>query len=468
MRKATASLFLMVALGLLASACSEDKNPGPGGPHFTQDSAVQMGPPVGDSGQVGPVLGLDSGVVVPGEGGAPPVGPGGGSDGGPPVVVGNDSAVPTSDGGGGVVGGADAAPGAADAAPGGDGGGVVSSGDPEFDTCLSMVKPLCKAKEQNTAELMEQPCKALENLPVPLTNGMSYGPTTIPSGPYAGKIDWNEGADTKFIGDENGLLEQGCVDLGIDSFAQPAAVTDEIKNLRGINWRAFTIFRPACMKKGERYPVITWANGTCGETHGYSALLSTVASYGFVVIASNSTWTGVTATADGTPVQVSAIDYAEALDADQKSPLYQRLDLSKVGAMGHSQGAFATKSTAADPRVKSAIFWNTETSNDKPFLNVSGDEDIGAAGAAAFKTSTESATQPGAWIYFHKPLPTGGNNTGHLVLMMQPERVTDLAVAWWKWQLKGDQEAKKMFIGPDCGLCKNPADYEYGHNTLLQ
>jgi hypothetical protein len=142
--------------------------------------------------------------------------------------------------------------------------------------------------------------------------------------------------------------------------------------------------------------------------------------------------------------------------------------MSKVGAMGHSQGAGATGATASDPRVKSVIFWNTGTSNDKPFLNVSGDEDIGAAGAAAFKTSTDAASKPGAWVYFHKPLPTGGNNTGHLVLMMQPERVTDMTVAWWKWQLNGDQEAKKMFIGADCGLCKSPAEFEYGHNSMLQ
>lgn len=462
MRKAV----LVFAAGFvsLASACSEDKDPRTG-PYFMQDAAVLGMPPVGGDGGFTPVPGLDSGVVVPAEGGAP-VGPVVGNDGGPPVVVVvGDSAAPAPEGGiadgGGMVGGGDAA-------LGGDGGGVVTSGDPEFDACYAMVKPLCKAKEQNTAELIEQPCKALENLPVPLTNGMSYGPTTIPAGPYGGKIDWNEGADTKFISEDNELLEQVCLAGGIDTFAQPAAVTDELKNLRGINWRAFTIFRPACMKKGEKYPVITWANGTCGETHGYSALLSNVASHGFVVIASNSTWTAAVVTADGTPVQVSALDYAEALNADMNSPLYQRLDMTKVGAMGHSQGAAATAATAADPRVKSVILWNTGTSNVKPFLNVSGDEDIGATGAAAFKASTEAATQPGAWVYFHKPLPTGGNNTGHLVLMMQPERVTDLTVAWWKWQLNGDQEAKKMFVGPDCGLCKTPDEFEYGHNTRLQ
>jgi hypothetical protein len=275
---------------------------------------------------------------------------------------------------------------------------------------------------------------------------------------------------TKFVSTttQDDLAEQICLSGGIDTFAQPAAVTDELKNLRDIKWSLFTIFRPACMKKGEKYPVIAWANGTCGETHGYSALLTTIASYGFVVIAPNSTWTSTTTTAAGTPVQVSAIDYAEALNADMTSPLYQRLDLTKVGAMGHSQGAAATGPTAADPRVKSVIFWNTGTSNDKPFLNVSGEMDVSATTPASMTTDVNAATKPGAWVYYHKILATGGNSTGHLVLMEQPERVTDMAVAWWKWQLNGDQEAKKMFVGDGCGLCNMKDQFEYGKNSMLQ
>ncbi len=52
--------------------------------------------------------------------------------------------------------------------------------------------------------------------------------------------------------------------------------------------------------------------------------------------------------------------------------------------------------------------------------------------------------------------------------MEQPDRVVDMAVAWWKWQLKGDDEAKKMFVGDDCGLCNKDDEFDYGHNTLLQ
>jgi hypothetical protein len=28
--------------------------------------------------------------------------------------------------------------------------------------------------------------------------------------------------------------------------------------------------------------------------------------------------------------------------------------------------------------------------------------------------------------------------------------------AWLKWRLKGDDAAKKMFVGDSCGLCKDP------------
>jgi hypothetical protein len=52
--------------------------------------------------------------------------------------------------------------------------------------------------------------------------------------------------------------------------------------------------------------------------------------------------------------------------------------------------------------------------------------------------------------------------------MEQPDRVVDFAVAWWKYMLLGDEEAKKMFVGPDCGLCNQKEEFEYGANSLLK
>ncbi len=116
--------------------------------------------------------------------------------------------------------------------------------------------------------------------------------------------EWNEGAGTEFVNAVNSL-ETVCFPIGIETFNEPASVNAELLNLRDVDWSLYTIFRPACMMDGEKYSVITWANGTCGETHGYCVLLATVASHGFVIIASNSTWTQVFPT-DG--VQLRALD----------------------------------------------------------------------------------------------------------------------------------------------------------------
>lgn len=358
-----------------------------------------------------------------------------------------------ADGGGANGGGANG--GGGDAANGGGGGS-------EFQACVADL-PVCKIAEKDTAEKIQQPCGATEFLPIPLTDGTTYGPATIEAGPQGAKIDWNQGAGTEFVNPINDS-ENTC-DTVIAGFGEPTVLSDDIKNKRGMDLSLYTIFRPACMRDGETYPVITWANGTCGYTHGYATLLGAVASYGYVVIAANSTWTGTPPTNN---VQVRAIDYAEAINEDPDSPLYQRLDLDHIGAMGHSQGAAATVTTGADPRVDAIIPWNQGASSDKPFLDVSGDRDIGMPTVDSLRSATEAATQPGAWVFFHKVLETGGNFTGHLVLMEQPERVWEMTVAWWDWQLKGKDEGKAYFVGDDCKLCNRDADFEYGHNTLLQ
>jgi hypothetical protein len=350
-----------------------------------------------------------------------------------------------------------------------DGGSPAS-----FEACIASLQPSCVVSQQDTAEKLQAPCASLTMIPVPLeqgappgtagTDGGLYGPMTIKAGPYGGKIEWNQGAGTPFVNPVNSA-EPVCLPTGVKTFNEPASVNAEILNVRMIDYSLYTIFRPACMKDGETYPVITWANGTCGLTHGYAPLLSTLASHGFVIFASNSTWTG---TAPTNMVQVHALDYAKSLNEDPTSVLYQRLNMDKIGAMGHSQGAGATATASSDPRIKSLIFFSGGTSNNKPFMYVSADRDIGSSTAASLASGTNGATQPGAWIYYHQVLVTGGTSTGHLVLMEQPERVVDMTIAWWQYQLNGDQEAKKMFIGDSCGLCNNTAEFEYGHNTLLQ
>ena len=136
-----------------------------------------------------------------------------------------------------------------------------------------------------------------------------------------------------------------------------------------LDFSLYTVYRPAAWPDGP-VPVITWGNGTCAQPEGYGALLRYVASYGYVVVAANSRWVG-----SGTPApMLHALDYAAAANADSTSPYYGKLDMTKVGAMGHSQGGEATASAASDsPRSRRHHLFNAVDSGvAKPYLEYLG------------------------------------------------------------------------------------------------
>ena len=332
--------------------------------------------------------------------------------------------------------------------------GTAPTGDSAFLACKQALKKPCNYDDKEIA------CDGLRTPTVPLSDGGIQGNIVLEGGDYGAFVAYNQG---KAFANPVSALEDSC-ELVASTFGEPASTTEDTLNLRGLDLSLYTVFRPACMKEGETYPVITWANGTCGQSGAYAALLAAVASHGFVVIAANSRYTD-----QGNNEMLRALDFAKADNDDATSLLYHRLDLTKVGAMGHSQGSSATAHAATDPRIKSIILWNGGASGSpaKPFLAVSGDRDIGDPTIADYTSYTNAATQPGAWLYFHQVLVTGGNFTGHLTLMEQPERAVDFTVAWWQYQLQGNAEAKKFFVGTDCALCNKKAELEYGQHGLM-
>lgn len=356
------------------------------------------------------------------------------------ATAGSASTPTTSTGAAGAV--AAAGTSAAGAAAAGTG---ATAGDPTAQ-CVSGLKKLCEMHE--TAG-----CSSVNTVDV----GTLVKATEIPLGPYGAIMETNVGQGFE-VPEASG--EADCASVAA-SFGEPANTTANILDLKGSDLKLYTVYRPACMREGEKYPVITWGNGTCGQSGGYAGLLAAVASHGFVVIAANSRFTDA-----GNKEMTRALDFAKAINEDSANPLFGKLDLSKVGAMGHSQGGSATVNAASDPRIKSVILWNGGGSAVKPFLAISGERDIGNPTPATMASAVNAAAQPGAWLFFHKVLQTGGNFTGHLTLMMQPERVIDVTVAWWKYQLNGDAEAKKQFVGTDCGLCNKKDEYEFGMKGL--
>jgi Chlorophyllase enzyme len=331
---------------------------------------------------------------------------------------------------------------------------VPDAGDP-FARCSAQLRARCAYNAQEVA------CSSIVSMAIPLSAGGSAGGVEISQGPYGSYVAWNEGS--AFSNAVN-VGEQACATVGVQNFGEPAAVTSVLADLQGQDLALYTVFRPACMREGETYPVITWANGTCFHAGAaYAPLLATLASYGFVVFAPNSSWTNSAPTDN---VQLRALDLAKALNEDRTSVLYGKLDMSQIGAMGHSQGASATVNAGSDTRVKALMFLNTGISSSKPFLDISAERDVASTTPASMTSDVNASPQPGAWVYFHKVLQTGGTSTGHLLPVEQPERLTALTVAWWQYMLKGSATARNMFVGASCGLCNMSSEFEYGAHNL--
>ncbi len=84
---------------------------------------------------------------------------------------------------------------------------------------------------------------------------------------------------------------------------------------------------------GFMHPILTWGNGTFGKSSGVAYFLKHVASWGFVIIATQDMFTG-----SGQTI-LDAAKYIVQQNTVPTSKFFHKLDVNHVGAFGHSQGA---------------------------------------------------------------------------------------------------------------------------------
>lgn len=282
--------------------------------------------------------------------------------------------------------------------------------------------------------------------------GGEFGVPEMELGPYGASLDFNVGEKFAYP------IAAGDDDNDATCSALSNGQTGRVQ--QSVDYTLYSVYRPGLYKEGEKYPLIVWGDGTCAWPEAYGPLLRYVASHGFIVVAPNSRWVG-----DGSQMK-KGLDFMFAATDDMASPYYQKVDTTKVGAMGHSQGGSGTIAAASDTRVKAVIIWNGGTSASKPFLAVTGDGDILNATPASMRRDMQAAAVPqGAFLFYHM-IAMKGSSPGHLTLVTEPERVVEPALAWWQYMLNGDAEAAKFFVGDDCKLCNREAEFEFGQKGL--
>ena len=84
---------------------------------------------------------------------------------------------------------------------------------------------------------------------------------------------------------------------------------------------------------GFKHPIVTWGNGTGGNSAGAAYFLRHLASWGFVVVASQDGYER-----DGASILAAAHKMVDE-NSEPASIFFNKLDINHIGAVGHSQGA---------------------------------------------------------------------------------------------------------------------------------
>ena len=221
------------------------------------------------------------------------------------------------------------------------------------------------------------------------------------------------------------------------------------------------VYRPADLAPfpaKDTLPVMVWGNGGCAiNSTRYGGFLTTIASHGFVVLATAAepgTAAGTRATADNLR---KAIAWAETENKRAGSPLNGKIALDRVAVMGQSCGGFLSIELGADPRVDTIGVFNSGAQGENvarlaalhgPVLLINGHERdfLMASSKATFDAIDKLPAFYGA-----------RHGAGHTATVDHPGggEWANVASNWLRWQLKGNKTAAKMFVGKDCSLCTN-------------
>ncbi|MBR6865400.1 MAG: alpha/beta hydrolase [Bacteroidales bacterium] len=234
---------------------------------------------------------------------------------------------------------------------------------------------------------------------------------------------------------------------------------------------AHTIFAPQDLSpfgKKNPLPVLVWGNGACTNSPWEHYLfLNEIASHGFLVIATgyipmdDKPYRGPMSTS---AQQIESIDWAIAQNADKDSPYYGRIDVDHIAAAGMSCGGLQTLDNATDPRLStimicnSGLFINPGTAvPNMPMPNKERLQEI-TVPVIYILGGPEDIAYENGMDDFHRlvkvPAFAANYPVGHGGTYRQPHggEFTVPALAWLQWQLKGDKEAAKLFVGADPAL----------------
>jgi dienelactone hydrolase len=308
------------------------------------------------------------------------------------------------------------------------------------------------------------------------------------------------------VGSESGRVERIAVQIGDGGTGRYKAILAGDPSLP-----THAIYRPRDLGPfggALRLPIVAFGNGGCRNGSGeFRNFLSDIASHGYLVVAIGPAGDAVVAGSEGRlnltqPRQLlDGVEWAIAENSRQGSEYFGKLDVASVAIMGQSCGTRQALAVSADPRVKTTVLLNggpgapatAQTPAAAPAAANATENAINglarryAPFAPSFQAvpGTTTPVPTGDAVSLHAPIAfiSGGpsdqahpravagyestknvialhawQDVGHYPATYRQPNGGAFAVAvnaWLDWHLKHDQAAAKMFVGSDCGLCKD-------------
>ena len=234
------------------------------------------------------------------------------------------------------------------------------------------------------------------------------------------------------------------------------------------DFKKYEIYYPADIADGtDTYPVVIYSNGTGVLASKYPAVLRHLASWGFIVMATEeeNSWNGFSS--EMCLRFISRLNGMVKVEGWETNPFYCHVDLENIGVSGHSQGGVGVINAATENksggRIK-AIFSASPTNMELAYA-LQWEYDPSLISVPIFLVSS-----------------TGGGDENLVVSGVQlqeiydavPETVTKIMArrtgadhgdmltfadgymtAWFMWQLRGDGDAAKAFVGEDAEILRN-------------
>ena len=223
---------------------------------------------------------------------------------------------------------------------------------------------------------------------------------------------------------------------------------------------------PEQLSNDQKHAVVVWGPGGGTEPGAYGGIIRRLASHGFVVIALRES--------PGNATQaIPALNWLEKKNKDPNDPLYQKLDLTKVGCSGHSMGGLESEQALIkDDRVITAMLNNSGDLGHTAMSQVSTSKTIGIVyGEGGMERPNAEADYNNQGVKAPACLikMTGGQGNecqqgecgwGH---GSGPWGGMAATVAWMRWHLGGEDNRKADFVGSSGKYINGPIVGERGN-----